>query len=159
MALYEQLEQNGKVMVGRILSNFKKFLSTTDDPQNVKFGTAETTGNLTVGGKVTGGGSADGINAIFRGTRKIKTIDAWATVDMIELLRRSVFIVRVWRFSNSNHRGVYLVDMGLSGGDIVTLYENTPNFSVSISGQMFRVTNTTASSDQYIANCIGVGTT
>ena len=37
MALYEQLEQNGKVMVGRILSNFKKFLSTTTDPQDVKF--------------------------------------------------------------------------------------------------------------------------
>ena len=36
MALYEQLEQNGKVMVGRILSNFKKFLSTTTDPQDVR---------------------------------------------------------------------------------------------------------------------------
>ena len=36
MALYEQLEQNGKVMVGRILSNFKKFLSTTTYPQDVR---------------------------------------------------------------------------------------------------------------------------
>ena len=31
---------------------FSKFLSTTDDPQDVKFGIAETTGNLTVGGGI-----------------------------------------------------------------------------------------------------------
>ena len=48
MALYEQLEQNGKVMVGRILSNVKKFLSTTDDPQDVRFGTVQAERVLTL---------------------------------------------------------------------------------------------------------------
>lgn len=50
---YIDLAAQSEIYGADIMTNFNKLLSTTGDPLNVKFGTLETTGNVTLGGDVS----------------------------------------------------------------------------------------------------------
>ena len=151
MALYEQLEQNGKVMVGRILSNFKKFLSTTTDPQDVKFGTVEATGNLSLGESITGG-----FKTQFNNELTLTEVANGATENVYQFGIRSVNIIQVWRGDASDFRSIHIITTGFTNGAVIDLgSEGTTQWTISMDGRMLQITNNTGASRDFKFTVLG----